>query len=159
MTDDLISRQAAIDTVLELDASQRVSWKDAVIDVIDSLPSVQPDLDETCEDCKEYDSERHCCPRFSRVIKTTVDELRQAAQTERKWIPCSERLPEDNDYKPFSYYEDGAVLICAKSGSIGFGWYYESTKSWANEDDRGVDVIAWTPLPEPYEEGEQDATN
>ena len=39
--DDLISRQEAIDALLELDAMQRVSWKDAVIDMLDGLPSVQ----------------------------------------------------------------------------------------------------------------------
>ena len=37
--DDLIRKQDAIDAVLELDVSHRVSWKDAVIDTIDVLPS------------------------------------------------------------------------------------------------------------------------
>ena len=69
----------------------------------------------------------------------------------RKWIPVAERLPEDDDYKPFSYYEDGAVLFCTENGNIGFGWYYESTKEWANEDDAVPGkVIAWMPLPEPW---------
>lgn len=75
------------------------------------------------------------------------------AQPELKWIPCSERLPKDDDYKPFSYYEDGAVLFCTKNGNVGFGWYYESTNEWANEDDHTPgEVIAWMPLPEPYKE-------
>ena len=39
---DTIRRQAAITAVLELDVSNRVSWKDAVIDALDALPSVQP---------------------------------------------------------------------------------------------------------------------
>ena len=33
---DLINRQAAIDAVLNLDVSKRVSWMDAVIDEIDA---------------------------------------------------------------------------------------------------------------------------
>jgi hypothetical protein len=71
----------------------------------------------------------------------------------QRWIPCSERLPKDDDYKPFSYYEDGVVFFCTKDGKVGFGWYYESTREWANEDDNTVgDVIAWMPLPEPYRE-------
>ena len=31
--------------------------------------------DEWCTGCKEYDHERHCCPRFNRVIRTTLDEV------------------------------------------------------------------------------------
>ena len=41
---DYIERQAAIDAVLELDTTHRVSWRDAVVDMIDAMPSadVQP---------------------------------------------------------------------------------------------------------------------
>ena len=38
------------------------------------LPSAQSGLDEWCTDCKEYDKERHCCPRWNRVIRETVEE-------------------------------------------------------------------------------------
>jgi len=39
------------------------------------LPSVQPQrTDEWCTDCAEYDSEKHCCPRFNRVIRQTLSE-------------------------------------------------------------------------------------
>ena len=33
------------------------------------------EADEWCHDCKEYDQENHCCPRFNRVIKKTMEEL------------------------------------------------------------------------------------
>ena len=87
------------------------------------------------------------------TAKKAIRVVRNAPtiEAEPHWIPCSERLPEDNDYKPFSYYEDGAVLFCTKNGKVGFGWYYESTKEWANEDDcTPGEVIAWMPLPKPY---------
>ena len=48
---DSISRQAAIDAVLDMKAENRVSWKDAVIDIIDELPSTQPEIIR-CKDCK-----------------------------------------------------------------------------------------------------------
>ncbi len=40
-------------------------------------PTKQPPLEEFewCTDCKEYDHERHCCHRFTKVILKTVDEL------------------------------------------------------------------------------------
>lgn len=30
---------------------------------------------EWCSDCKEYDSEHHCCPRWNSVIRSTVEDL------------------------------------------------------------------------------------
>ena len=30
--------------------------------------------EEWCTDCKEYDNEKHCCPRFNKVIRTTLND-------------------------------------------------------------------------------------
>lgn len=35
--------------------------------------------DEWCDDCKEYDQQNHSCPRFNRVIRTTLDDVRKQA--------------------------------------------------------------------------------
>jgi hypothetical protein len=32
---------------------------------------------EWCHDCKEYDHDKHCCPRFNNVIRKTVEEIKQ----------------------------------------------------------------------------------
>ena len=29
---------------------------------------------EWCTDCKEYDHEKHCCPRWTKVIRETMDD-------------------------------------------------------------------------------------
>ena len=29
---------------------------------------------EWCTGCKEYDHEKHCCPRFNKVIRTTLND-------------------------------------------------------------------------------------
>lgn len=84
--DDLISRQSAIDAILSVGHIAELSDGDAVIRVsavnyvLRNLPSAQPELhyDEWCNSCKEYDKEKHFCPRFNRVIKNTVDELKSA---------------------------------------------------------------------------------
>ena len=81
--DDLISRQAVIAEFdcceLTPDGGIDVNY---ALDIIKALPSAQPEykLGEWCEDCKEYDKERHCCPRFNRVIRTALSE----AEPERK---------------------------------------------------------------------------
>ena len=40
--------------------------------------------DEWCTDCKEYDHEKNCCPRFNRVIRNTVEEM--------KTEPCGDAI-------------------------------------------------------------------
>ena len=34
----------------------------------------QSALDEWCTDCKEYDKEKHCCPRWNRVIREALKD-------------------------------------------------------------------------------------
>ena len=44
---------------------------------------------EWCTDCKEYDQEKHCCHRWTKVIRQTVEEMK-SAEPERKtgkWKP------------------------------------------------------------------------
>lgn len=64
MSEDIISRKAAIDAVLNLNVENRVSWRDAVIDTIDALPSAQPEI-VRCNDCKWKQGSE--CVKFSDV--------------------------------------------------------------------------------------------
>ena len=159
--DEYISRQAAIDAVQKYKCEHGYDYADCACDIekdLKALPSAQPETDGFCTDCKEYDQERHFCPRFDRVIKTTIDEMK----TEQRWIPCSERLPEDGRQ----------VLVYARSVHYALAKYDEMReadgtykKQWVTFDAWKPfytikEVIAWMPLPEPYQkEGEQDALN
>lgn len=59
-----------------------------------------------------------------------------------KWIPCSERLPE-NAMNVIAQFSDGTVTELRYAGNGIFeGIYDYSTKV----------IIAWMPLPEPYRE-------
>lgn len=60
-----------------------------------------------------------------------------------KWIPVSERLPENHNQE---------VLISLKWG-IDIGWYSDGEwhSEWINHYDDG-NVLAWMPLPKPYVE-------
>jgi len=73
-----------------------------------------------------------------------------------EWIPVSKKSP-DNDTRALITYEfknDNHTVercICCAT-------YYEIASGWW--DDNGVfipynDVLAWMPLPEPWEEGTQ----
>ncbi len=67
----------------------------------------------------------------------------EQARKESRWIPCSERLPDDF----------GDYLVTKKA----IGWNCEEYNSndIAYFDNKGFhkaeDVIAWMPLPNPYE--------
>ena len=77
-------------------------------------------------------------------------------QEQDRWIPVTERLPKEDDYKPCYGYDDGAVWWLNDIGMMGLGWYYTSTENWAFYDEithvEGMvgNVIAWRPLPESF---------
>ena len=85
---------------------------------------------------------------------TTLEEFADSAGLTGKWIPVSERLPE----------KDGRYLVC-------MSWDYHNMDVliWADgwncirringkvsrkSEIDGAEIIAWMPLPEPWEDGE-----
>lgn len=64
-----------------------------------------------------------------------------------QWIPCSERLPTEEEQDI-----NLGVLVTLGNGYKGmdFDWYHDGR--WYDWGDR---VIAWMPLPKPYEESEK----
>ena len=63
----------------------------------------EPQTFKWCTDCREYDQEKHCCHRWSKVIRDTVEEMKQeyiereALNKIRAEIECLETY-YDNDY-------------------------------------------------------------
>ena len=73
--DDLISRQQAIDALM--DEFKRVpTTAIRAKNRIERLPSAEEESFEWCTDCKEYDQEKYCCHRWTKVIRNTVEEIR-----------------------------------------------------------------------------------
>ena len=57
-----------------------------------------------------------------------------------RWIPVSERLPEQADL----------YLVCNRMGALWIEeWISEPTSDWVGT----ANITAWRPLPKPYEEG------
>ena len=87
-----------------------------------------------------------------------TDLINGVPDAEDGWIPCSERLPGEDDYKPCIECLDGAVWYFTENGTMGIGYYYESTKEWSTTNDLKTDgkVIAWKPLPPAFESKEDE---
>lgn len=68
----------------------------------------------------------------TQMVNTALDTVIEAVE-ETRWIPVSERLPDEN----------GSYLVTVKRGYIVLGLWVGVAENWAN-------VIAWMPLPQPY---------
>lgn len=76
-----------------------------------------------------------------------------------KWIPLSEQMPPDNSVMIVTVYNENK-----KRNELRYPvWYrqswYANAKYFYNEDNRKLNerVLAWLPLPDPYEGGGEDA--
>ncbi len=69
-----------------------------------------------------------------------------------RWIPCSERLPEDDErVLATTAWEDVTIAERVYPPINDTCWFIHDGSTNATIDD----VVAWMPLPEPYKEGEQ----
>lgn len=87
---DTISRQGAIEALKnqmsDCNDLYNIPVRRSIV-ILEQLPPAQPDLDQWCTDCKEYDSEKHHCPRFSRVIREALKDAQLEQRKGGKWIP------------------------------------------------------------------------
>ena len=78
----------------------------------------------------------------SEFIHAKLDELAEeiGELAKPKWIPCSEKMPEDNTN----------VIVCFYSGTV------TEMRYWGNGIFQGIyehtakTIVAWMPLPKPY---------
>ena len=118
MIDDKISRQMAINIVegvcvmLLGECKTHVEDGDEVDAILKcnkyikkALSEMEYHYGEHCSNCKEYDKERHSCPRFNDVIASTIRELEQST------FPLDSFLSlDDYDITPESVEDEGGTV-------------------------------------------------
>ena len=149
---DLISRQAAIDAIMGQPPEPHYpSW---YADIIKALPSAQQDIEQQLDSAYKHG--------YSDCF------------SERRWIPVSERLPNEDEVLYDGIKTHGTremsdrVLAIDKTGFIKTGYFINTShthsdgKKWEfgdhydNEPENWIvtstyhEPIAWMPLPKPY---------
>ena len=92
-------------------------------------------------------------------IKIALAGIRATALEQTRWIPVSERLPEDFEnvlvwYEYFRYGNYNKLFqTCGLSYTYGGHWsgFVNGESGWKN-----LRIIAWMPLPEPYKAESED---
>lgn len=97
-------------------------------------------------------TEGYDCRGFTRMeIGEMLDELPSVTPHQTRWIPCSERLPEKDEWVLITFDNDIEIALLDDDG-----WCYSSVGNddWIAEHP----PVAWIPLPQPYKaESEENA--
>jgi len=136
--DDLISRQAAIDAILAVTGNLSV------------------------RELYEHVQEHGLSEMWSGGVNAAIDIIiaLPSAQPEQKWIPCSERLPEQHwnylvSYRTDDFKSDIGTFDPDRINSDTGEWSACDANGFYLVASKGLEVIAWMPLPESYKEGQE----
>ena len=178
--DDMISRQATID------AMETVYWyhinkngqlasganskeyeplykAEDVYKILNDMPSVQP---EECTetpvcDCISRQAAIHIASGYCHPANIAAELSKlPSAQPEQRWIPVSERLPEEHVCDDGFVEPSVSVLVQLNNKEMKVSRYWGSRESYKDEPwidlsyPTTLEVVAWMPLPEPYRESE-----
>ena len=127
---DPIERQEVMDAIYKctdiyVNNLPIMIYKAELYKAISEVPSTQPEMnfDEWCTDCKEYDHEKHCCPRWNRVIRQALKDAQQEPQyTELTPEEAASELASGSTMSAWYWLDDMMRLkqmgyaICRKKG-------------------------------------------
>lgn len=122
-----------------------------IAEFVKELRDLQYNTEIDCYGIRELND---VCKRAANTIEELSSKLHNS-QMERSsmyyhggWIPCDERLPQEDCGIYITTHEDGSVQVHSYSKTHGFTYNWDVSKPKS-------EVIAWMPLPEPYKEDNQ----
>ena len=92
---------------------------------------------------------------INKATQLAFDDAKNIVQEVAKeynggWIPCSERLPEDNSICIVTVeYPNNETVV-------DYGWFDRKSVCWfvGTQEFRTFNILAWQPLPEPFKESD-----
>lgn len=76
ITDKIECNTVDIDDWAEFWGFTREEYEEFLDMAVEAIEQ-EPQTFEWCTDCREYDQKKHCCHRWSKVIRSTVEEIKQ----------------------------------------------------------------------------------
>ncbi len=106
--------------------------------IVDNISDLTEILRKLSFECHEQWREE-----FEFVLADAADTIESLhkKQSVNEWIPCKERLPEENQN----------VIACLAHGTVTELAFYNGKFHGIYSYDAKI-IIAWQPLPEPYKE-------
>lgn len=132
MSNDLISRHEVLEVLKEVFEKNAVPFdKEGVLRFSKAVP----------------DAIRNLPTAYDDKVMQQLEERKKSEYRSGKWIPCSERMPEEslNAVIGWDKYRKRCCFVQYYDGKWHLGNSYDSVK-----------IIAWMPVPRPYREEVQD---
>ena len=108
------------------------------------------------KECKNDDCTVCVCERVMEIIRSHMDEVNDT-NVPSNWIPCSERLPNEEEFIK-AYYRNiyaAEFIVMIKGATLPTTLYFKNG-SWTDMEGNYYNVVAWQPLPAPYKGGKED---
>ena len=127
-----------------------------ILEKLEELRSVDICTGITCDECEKICGKGDCAKNYQFLTINKVKAIVQEVAKDGGWIPCSERLPEESELV-LIYAEStarGGSIRCVAELRNGF-WFAQIASDTLGLTGIGqFKVIAWQPLPQPYQKGE-----
>lgn len=110
------------------------------------------------KECENDDCTVCVCERVIEIIRSHMNDVTDTnVGSKNNWIPCSERLPSEEEFiKAYCRNSYAAEFIVMIKGATLPTTLYFKNGSWTDMKGNYYNVVAWKPLPEPYK-GEEAA--
>ena len=108
-------------------------------------------IGEPCADCVSRKAAIDACLKgLNRKEMVANIKSLLSVTPAQKWIPVSEKLPEETGWYIVTIRTEKGIAVCEQS-------YRKGENHWTTL--KGIEVIAWMPLPEPYKEVDDEASD
>lgn len=155
MNNDLISIQDAIDALNGIINRFEQILRDIRESKVDDSVCGMCEYDgafvgqsgDWCNECPGFEKD-DCFKLSDECRKRWLESVKLPSA--QQWIPCGERLPEDEEEVIVSVRDDSGDNTLDYSS---FGWYACAGDFWVVDNEANERVVAWMPLPAAYQEG------